>query len=237
MDVSHLLDSLNPAQREAVCAPPGHYLVLAGAGSGKTRVLIQRIAWLVEVERASPWSILAVTFTNKAAGEMRARLGEFMPDGMRGLSVGTFHGIAHRLLRQHWREAKLPEAFQILDADDQKRMVKRIAAGLGVDEARYPLRQAIWQINHWKDAGKRAQSLDFREHPQTRTYIEIYQAYEQACQRAGLVDFAELLLRAHELWLHDEALLTHYRERWQHLLVDEFQDTNTLQYAWIRVLA
>ncbi|HET6631663.1 MAG TPA: UvrD-helicase domain-containing protein [Rhodanobacteraceae bacterium] len=237
MDVSHLLDSLNAAQREAVSAPPGHYLVLAGAGSGKTRVLTHRIAWLVEVERVSPWSILAVTFTNKAAGEMRARLGSLMPGGMRGLSVGTFHGIAHRLLRQHWREANLPETFQILDADDQRRMVKRIATGLGVDEARYPARQAVWQINSWKDEGKRAASLDYRQHPATRTWIEIYAAYEDACQRAGLVDFAELLLRAHELWLKDDALLRHYRERWRHLLIDEFQDTNTLQYAWIRVLA
>ncbi len=237
MDVSHLLDSLNAAQREAVSAEPGHYLILAGAGSGKTRVLTQRIAWLVEVDHAPPWSILAVTFTNKAAGEMRARLEGLMPDRMHGLTVGTFHGIAHRLLRRHWREAKLPEGFQILDADDQRRLVKRVISGLDLDEARYPHRQATWAINAWKDAGKRPGDIEAREHAHTRVMLDIYRAYEQACQRAGLVDFAELLLRAHELWLNNGQLLDHYRRRWRHLLVDEFQDTNALQYAWIRVLA
>ena len=228
---------LNSAQREAVSAPPGHYLVLAGAGSGKTRVLTHRIAWLAEVERASPWSILAVTFTNKAAGEMRARLDGLMAHGMRGLTVGTFHGIAHRLLRRHWQDAGLPETFQILDADDQQRLVKRVVAGMGLDEARFPPRQAAWQIAHWKDEGKRPDAIEHRDHPATRTLVEIYTAYEDACRRAGLVDFGELLLRAHELWLNKPAVLAHYRERWRHILVDEFQDTNALQYAWIRVLA
>src|SRR5690348_10525168 len=237
MDVSHLLDSLNAAQREAVSAPPGSYLVLAGAGSGKTRVLTHRIAWLAEVEHVPPWAILAVTFTNKAAGEMRARLDSLLPAGTRGLSVGTFHGIAHRLLRRDWREANLPETFQILDADDQQRLVKRVVAGLGLDEARFPPRQATWQINGWKDEGKRPDAIEAGDHPVTRTYLSIYRAYEEACRRAGLVDFAELLLRAHELWLHNPEVLTHYRERWRHLLIDEFQDTNALQYAWIRVLA
>ncbi len=237
MDVSHLLDDLNAAQREAVSAPPGHYLVLAGAGSGKTRVLTRRIAWLAEVERASPWSILAVTFTNKASGEMRARLDSLMPQGTRGLTTGTFHGIAHRLLRRHWKQAGLPETFQILDADDQQRLVKRVVAGLGLDEARFPPRQAAWQIAHWKDEGKRADAIEHRDHPPTRTLLEIYAAYEAACRRAGLVDFGELLLRAHELWLQHPDILAHYRERWRHVLVDEFQDTNALQYAWIRVLA
>jgi DNA helicase-2/ATP-dependent DNA helicase PcrA len=237
MDVSHLLDSLNAAQREAVSAPPGSYLVLAGAGSGKTRVLTHRIAWLVEVEHVPPWAILAVTFTNKAAGEMRGRLDSLLPAGTRGLSVGTFHGIAHRLLRRHWREANLPETFQILDADDQQRLVKRVVAGLGLDEARFPPRQATWQINGWKDEGKRPDAIEAGDHPVTRTYLSIYRAYEEACRRAGLVDFAELLLRAHELWLHNPDVLAHYRERWRHLLIDEFQDTNALQYAWIRVLA
>ncbi len=236
MDVSHLLDALNPAQREAVSAPPGHALVLAGAGSGKTRVLVHRIAWLLEVERQSPWSVLAVTFTNKAAAEMRARATGLVGDA-RGLTVGTFHGIAHRLLRRHWREAGLPETFQILDADDQLRLVKRTIAGLGLDEARFPPRQAAWYINANKDEGRRPEAIEAGGNPLAATFVDIYRAYEQACRRAGLVDFAELLLRAHELWLHDEALLAHYRERWRHLLVDEFQDTNTLQYAWIRVLA
>ncbi|GAA0254780.1 DNA helicase II [Rhodanobacter caeni] len=237
MDVSYLIDPLNDAQREAVCAPPGHYLVLAGAGSGKTRVLTHRIGWLTQAERVPPWAILAVTFTNKAAGEMRARLGALIPGGTQGLTVGTFHGIAHRLLRRHWREAGLPDTFQILDADDQLRLVKRVIAGLGLDDAKFPARQASWQINHWKDEGKRPDGIEHRDHAVTRTFVQIYQAYEDACRRAGLVDFAELLLRAHELWLKNPAVLEHYQQRWRYLLVDEFQDTNTLQYAWIRVLA
>ncbi|HEU4669402.1 MAG TPA: DNA helicase II [Dyella sp.] len=237
MDVSHLIDSLNDAQREAVCAPPGHYLVLAGAGSGKTRVLTHRIGWLCEVERVPPWAILAVTFTNKAAGEMRARLGALIPQSTQGLTVGTFHGIAHRLLRRHWAEAGLPEGFQILDSDDQQRLVKRVVAGLGLDDAKFPPRQACWQINSWKDEGKRPENIEHHDHPVTRTFVQIYQAYEDACRRAGLVDFAELLLRAHELWLKNPAVLEHYQHRWRYLLIDEFQDTNTLQYAWIRVLA
>ena len=237
MDVSHLLDGLNSSQQEAVTAPAGDYLVLAGAGSGKTRVLTHRIGWLLEVERVSPWSVLAVTFTNKAAGEMRGRTENLIAGGARGLTIGTFHGIAHRLLRRHFREAKLPETFQILDADDQQRLVKRTIQGLGLDEARFPPRQATWFINAAKDEGKRPDALDPGFNPVNRVLIDVYRAYEETCRRSGLVDFAELLLRAHELWLHDEALLAHYRERFRHLLIDEFQDTNTLQYAWIRVLA
>ncbi|MEO7432355.1 MAG: UvrD-helicase domain-containing protein, partial [Dokdonella sp.] len=237
MDVSHLLDGLNDSQREAITAPAGHYLVLAGAGSGKTRVLTHRIGWLLEVERVSPWSVLAVTFTNKAAGEMRGRTEALIAGGARGLTIGTFHGIAHRLLRRHWREARLPETFQILDSDDQQRLVKRTIQGLGLDESRFPPRQATWFINSAKDEGKRPDGLDPGNNPVNRVLIDVYRAYEAACQRAGLVDFAELLLRAHELWLQDDALLAHYRERYRHLLIDEFQDTNTLQYAWIRVLA
>lgn len=237
MDVSYLIDPLNEAQREAVCAPPGHYLVLAGAGSGKTRVLTHRIGWLTRAEGVPPWAILAVTFTNKAAGEMRARLGALIPGGTQGLTVGTFHGIAHRLLRRHWREAGLAETFQILDADDQLRMVKRVVAGLGLDDAKFPPRQACWQINQWKDEGKRPDGIEHRDHPVTHAFVQIYKAYEEACRRASLVDFAELLLRAHELWLKNPAVLEHYQQRWRYLLIDEFQDTNTLQYAWIRVLA
>ncbi|MCQ4164242.1 ATP-dependent DNA helicase [Tahibacter harae] len=237
MDVSHLLDHLNPAQREAVSAPSGHYLVLAGAGSGKTRVLIHRIAWLLEVERVSPYSILAVTFTNKAAGEMRGRCEGLIEHGTRGLSIGTFHGIAHRLLRRHWREAQLPETFQILDADDQQRLIKRVIQSLDLDEARWPARQAAWFINTCKDEGKRPDAIQHGENSTTRTLLEIYTSYEAQCRRSGLVDFAELLLRSHELWLQDAALLAHYQERWRHLLIDEFQDTNSLQYAWVRMLA
>jgi DNA helicase-2/ATP-dependent DNA helicase PcrA len=237
MDVSHLLDALNPAQREAVCATDGHYLVLAGAGSGKTRVLTHRIGWLTEVEKVSPWGVLAVTFTNKAAGEMRHRTESLLRRDARGLTVGTFHGIAHRLLRQHWKEAKLPETFQILDADDQQRLVKKTIQGLGIDEARFPPRQGTWFINNAKDEGKRPDGIDPGYNPTTRTWIDVYSAYEDACRRGGLVDFAELLLRVHETLLHDDALLAHYRSRFQHLLIDEFQDTNTIQYAWIRLLA
>src|SRR3569623_359446 len=237
MDVSYLLDNLNAAQRDAVGAATGHYLVLAGAGSGKTRVLTHRIGWLLEAERVSPFAILAVTFTNKAAGEMRGRCEQLISGGTRGLTIGTFHGIAHRLLRRHWREARLPETFQILDADDQQRLVKRVISGMGLDESRWPARQATWFINTAKDEGKRPADIEHGGNHLTRTLLEIYDTYENQCQRSGLVDFAELLLRAHELWLKDEKLLTHYRERYRHLLNNEFQDTNTLQYAWIRLLA
>src|SRR6187401_2189398 len=237
MDVSHLIDPLNPAQREAVTAAPGHHLVLAGAGSGKTRVLVHRIAWLTEVLRESPYSVLAVTFTNKAAGEMRGRALQLMPQGSRGLTVGTFHGIAHRWLRQHWREAGLPDTFQILDADDQQRLVKKVIQGLGLDEARFPPRQATWFINHAKDEGRRPEALSPDYHPDSSTLREIYLQYEAACKRAGVVDFAELLLRMHETLLGNADLLQHYRNRYANILVDEFQDTNTLQYAWLRVLA
>ncbi len=237
MDVSHLIDDLNPAQREAVTAPPGHYLVLAGAGSGKTRVLTHRIGWLLEVERQSPWSVLAVTFTNKAAAEMRSRAENLIGGGTRGLTIGTFHGIAHRLLRRHHREAGLPETFQILDADDQQRLIKRTIHGIVLHDAYYPPRHHERIINAAKDEGKRPDALDAGYNQNARAMIDIYRAYEDACRRGGLVDFAELLLRAHELWLQNDALLAHYRERFRHLLIDEFQDTNTLQYAWIRVLA
>ena len=237
MDVTYLLDPLNDAQREAVCAPRGHYLVLAGAGSGKTRVLAHRIGWLTQAEDIPPWAIVAVTFTNRAAGEMRGRVIDLIPDGSQGLTIGTFHGIAHRLLRRHWREARLPEDFQILDSEDQLRLVKRVIAGLGLDEAKYPHRQTAWQINAWKDEGKRAAGIEHRDNPTAHSLVRIYQAYEDACQRSGLVDFGELLLRAQELWLKNPLVLEHYQQRWRHLLIDEFQDTNTLQYAWIRVLA
>jgi len=237
MDVSHLLDDLNEAQREAVSAPPGPLLVLAGAGSGKTRVLVHRIAWLLQVEGISPHSLLAVTFTNKAAAEMRGRAEELLGMPTRGLWIGTFHGLAHRLLRIHWREAGLPETFQILDADDQFRLLRRVLRGLDLDETRWPPKQARHWINGRKDEGLRPAHLDDRGDPFERQMVRIYSAYQAACDQAGVVDFAELLLRAHELWLHHEDLLTHYRQRFRHLLVDEFQDTNRIQYAWLRLLA
>ena len=237
MDVSHLLDSLNDRQREAVAAPPGSSLVLAGAGSGKTRVLTHRIAWLIETEGLSPYSILAVTFTNKAAAEMRSRIEQLLNIGVRGMWVGTFHGLAHRLLRMHWQDADLPQNFQILDADDQLRLVKRVMANLSIDEKRWPARQATWWINSQKDEGLRPQNLEHYDDIYLKTHIAVYQAYEEACQRGGMVDFAELLLRAHELWLKHPELLRHYQQRFSALLVDEFQDTNAIQYAWIRLLA
>jgi len=237
MDVSGLLDGLNDAQRQAVAAPPGSYLVLAGAGSGKTRVLTNRIAWLIQTEGISPFSVLAVTFTNKAAAEMRSRIESLMSMPVRGMWVGTFHGIAHRLLRTHWQEAKLPQNFQILDADDQLRLIKRIIASLDLDEKKWPARQAVWFINGQKDEGLRPQNIEDFGDVYVKTHLDIYRAYEDACQRGGMVDFAELLLRAHELLLNNAPILEHYRKRFSYLLVDEFQDTNSIQYAWLRVLA
>jgi len=237
MDVSHLLDDLNPAQREAVSAPPGHYLVLAGAGSGKTRVLTHRIAWLNEVLGVPAHGILAVTFTNKAAGEMRARADAQLRHGARGMWIGTFHGIAHRLLRLHWNEAKLPESFQVLDSDDQLRLVKRVAQQLDLDDGRFPPRQIAWWINAQKDEGRRPQHIQPGDDPWTDALRRAYALYQERCDRAGLVDFAELLLRAHELLRDTPALLGHYRARFRDILVDEFQDTNAIQYAFVRVLA
>jgi DNA helicase-2/ATP-dependent DNA helicase PcrA len=237
MDVSPILDPLNDAQREAVTAPIGNLLVLAGAGSGKTRVLVHRIAWLLAAESASPWSILAVTFTNKAAKEMRYRIEELLGQPLGGMWVGTFHGLAHRLLRAHWKEAGLPQSFQILDSDDQFRLIKRLLKNLDLDEARWPPRQIQWFINGRKDEGLRAQHLDDGGDPYQLQMIRLYKEYQDACERGGQVDFAELLLRAHELWRDRPDILQHYQQRFQHVLVDEFQDTNSIQYAWLRMLA
>ncbi|MCX2979997.1 DNA helicase II [Halieaceae bacterium IMCC14734] len=238
MDVTAILDPLNSAQRDAVACESQNLLVLAGAGSGKTRVLVHRIAWLIQAQGLSPFSILAVTFTNKAAREMRLRIEEMLHIGTHGMWVGTFHGLAHRLLKSHWKEARLPQNFQILDSDDQLRLVKRICRQLELDESRWPARQALSYINSQKDEGLRAAHIEAPGHdPYLQTMLRIYHAYEAACERGGLVDFAELLLRAHELWLKNPSLLEHYQQRFRHILVDEFQDTNTIQYAWLRVLA
>ena len=237
MDISHILDGLNESQRDAVSAPLTNALVVAGAGSGKTRVLVHRIAWLVDVEGVSPHGILAVTFTNKAAAELRARTESLLNVSARSMWVGTFHGLAHRLLRMHWAEARLPQNFQIIDGDDQVRLIKRIMKAQDIDEKKWPARQAAWFINGQKDEGKRAHEVASGEDLFQITHKRIYQAYEETCDQGGLVDFAELLLRSHELWLNDASLLAHYQQRFSHLLVDEFQDTNTIQYAWLRVLA
>jgi DNA helicase-2/ATP-dependent DNA helicase PcrA len=237
MDVSPLLGSLNPAQRAAVTAPPEHILVLAGAGSGKTRVLTHRIAWLLSTEGLSAFNILAVTFTNKAANEMRGRIAELVGASVAGMWVGTFHGLAHRLLRLHWQEARLPRDFQILDQDDQHQLIRRVLKSLELDETRWQPKQVQWFINARKDEGSRPSEAPDASDPFTRELVRIYRAYEETCRRSGLVDFAELLLRTFELLRDNPLLLDHYRRRFRHVLVDEFQDTNTLQYAWLRQLA
>lgn len=237
MDVSHILDELNTAQREAVSSPDGSVLVLAGAGSGKTRVLIHRIAWLIEVVGVSPHRIMAVTFTNKAAAEMRGRASRMLKTPVSGMWLGTFHGLAHRFLRQHWQEANLLEGFQILDSDDQYRLIRRVMKSMEIDETRYPPRQIQWFINTQKDEGKRPQHLNDYDDPFQAQLIRVYSAYEATCQRSGLLDFAELLLRVLETLRNTPALLEHYHGRFSHILVDEFQDTNAIQYAWIKLLA
>ncbi len=237
MDVSHLIDPLNERQREAVSAEPGPILVLAGAGSGKTRVLTHRVAWVCEVGGLSPFSVLAVTFTTTAAAEMRARVEALLGISAAAMWVGTFHGLAHRMLRLHYEEAGLPQGFQILDSDDQLRMVKRVVRQLDLDEARWPPKQAQWFINHNKDEGLRPAHIDPGQDPIQRQMLEIYRLYEELCQRAGVVDFAELLLRTLELIRDNDELRGHYQRRFKHILVDEFQDTNAIQYAWLRLMA
>jgi DNA helicase II / ATP-dependent DNA helicase PcrA len=236
MDVTAILDPLNEAQREAVTAEDPHVLVLAGAGSGKTRVLVHRIAWYVGTGQAHPQGILAVTFTNKAAREMKGRTEELLAAPVGGMWLGTFHGIAHRLLRLHWQEAGLPQAFQILDSEDQQRLVRRVVRGLNIDDAVLPPREAQLYINSRKEEGLRPAAVTVHDR-HGELLRDVYTSYEEACRRAGLVDFAELLLAAFELLRDRPGLAFHYRERFRHLLVDEFQDTNALQYAWLRLLA
>ena len=236
MSADSIVNSLNEAQRRAVTSDADRLLVLAGAGSGKTRVLVHRIAWLIQTHHLAPHNILAVTFTNKAAAEMRHRIESLLRAPLGAMWVGTFHGIAHRFLRLHWQEAKLPQNFQILDSDDQLRLVKRVMRGLELDETRWPPKQAQGFINSNKDEGLRPEHIDDYGDLHQKTLVKIYQQYQDACQTGGMVDFAELLLRSHELWLKHPALLQHYRQRFRHVLVDEFQDTNRIQYAWLRVL-
>lgn len=231
------LQSLNEAQHAAVTAPLRHLLVLAGAGSGKTRVLVSRIAHLVHTEQVQLDGVLAVTFTNKAAGEMKSRLANVMHQPLNELWIGTFHSICHRLLRRHYEAAKLPQAFQILDSDDQARMIKRVMADLQLDPDQWPVRQAQSFINSNKDEGLRAHQVACPSFGPMKTWLKIYVAYEQACQISGVIDFAEILLRTLELFRDNPSLLAHYQRRFQTILVDEFQDTNTVQYAWIRLLA
>jgi DNA helicase-2/ATP-dependent DNA helicase PcrA len=230
------LSGLNERQLEAVTLPHQSALILAGAGSGKTRVLTTRVAWLIQTGQASPHGLLAVTFTNKAAKEMLARISAMLPVNTRGMWVGTFHGLANRLLRAHHREAGLPQAFQILDSQDQLSLVKRLLKSLNVDEDRFPPRQVQWFVNAAKDEGLRARVVEARDEFSKRMR-DLYAAYDEQCSREGVVDFAELLLRAYELLTANPALRDHYRGRFRHILVDEFQDTNKLQYAWLKLLA
>lgn len=236
MDVTHILEPLNDAQRDAVTTPTENALILAGAGSGKTRVLVHRMAWLLATGEASPYSILAVTFTNKAAGEMRIRAEAMLQRSVGGMWVGTFHGLAHRMLRRHWSDAGLPQTFQIIDSEDQLRLVRRLMREMGLDEGRWPTRQAQWFIASQKEQGLRSQHIEGSGDLWTAQMIDVYAAYERACEQGGLVDFAELLLRSQELLRDSPKILDHYQHRFHHILVDEFQDTNAIQYAWLRLL-
>jgi len=231
-----ILNSLNEAQQQAVQAPLGHQLVLAGAGSGKTRVLTHRIAWLVEMEKISPSQILAVTFTNKAANEMRTRIESLLNISAKIMWIGTFHGLSHRFLRIHWQEANLPQSFQILDSDDQFRMIRRIIQALNLDEDRFPPKEAQWFINAQKEEAREPHQVEVRDFA-AQTLIKIYQAYQEACQRAGVIDFADLLLKTYKLMHNHPEIRAQYQQRFRCLLVDEFQDTNTLQYAWLKIFA
>ena len=233
---SSLLVNLNPEQLAAVTLPPRPALILAGAGSGKTRVLTTRIAWLVQTGQVSPGGVMAVTFTNKAAKEMLVRLGAMLPVPVRGMWIGTFHGLCNRFLRSHWKLAGLPQAFQILDSADQLSAVKRVIKAMNLDEERFPPKQVTWFIAGAKEDGMRPRDVPARDE-QTRTMIQAYEAYEAQCQREGAVDFAELLLRTYELMRDNPVLREHYQRRFRHVLVDEFQDTNRLQYAWLKMFA
>ncbi|SHO55498.1 DNA helicase II [Vibrio quintilis] len=237
MDPSLLLDGLNDKQRDAVAAPLQNLLILAGAGSGKTRVLVHRIAWLIAVEEASPFSVMSVTFTNKAAAEMRGRIEALMMGSASGMWNGTFHGICHRILRAHYMDAKLPDDFQIIDSEDQMRLIRRLIKAQNLDDKQWPARQVSWWINGKKDEGLRPKHIETYQDPVTATYLRIYQAYQEACDRAGLVDFAEILLRTLELLRDNKFIREHYQARFKHILVDEFQDTNNIQYAWLQLMA
>ncbi|SCX37383.1 UvrD-helicase domain-containing protein [Nitrosospira sp. Nsp1] len=230
------LSALNPEQREAVTLPHQSALVLAGAGSGKTRVLTTRIVYLIQSSQVSPHGILAVTFTNKAAKEMLTRISSMLPINTRGMWIGTFHGLCNRMLRAHHQDAGLPQAFQILDSADQLAVIKRILKNLGADDEKFPPRQVQWFINNAKDEGLRASQVETYD-DFARKAVEFYLSYEQQCNKEGVVDFAELLLRSYELLSRNEIIREHYRSRFRHILVDEFQDTSRLQYRWLRLLA
>ena len=237
MDITSIIAPLNDAQREAVTAPSQAMLILAGAGSGKTRVLVHRIVWQIQVNGLSPQSILAVTFTNKAANEMRGRVENLLDSSASSMWIGTFHGIAHRLLRRHAEQARLPKEFQVLDSNDQQRLIKRILADLKIDDKELPVKEVQWFINEKKDAALRSFQLVGNEDKNTRRFLRIYQEYEASCERSGVVDFSELLLRVYELFRDNDNILQQYQQRFSQIHVDEFQDTNHLQYAWLTLLS
>ena len=237
MDVSHILESLNEDQRNAVTSEKQHLLVLAGAGSGKTRVLVHKIAWEVEALGRNPSAIMAVTFTNKAANEMRSRIEELLQSPILDSWVGTFHGLSHKLLKRFHKEAELSSGFTILDSDDQLRIVKRISKELSLDEATWPARQSQWQINSWKDDGLRGKDVDEKGDFYTETVNKIYKEYEKVCKNDDLVDFGELLLKSYEMLVASPSVKTFFQSRFRSILIDEFQDTNTIQYKWLREIA
>src|SRR6476659_1576893 len=231
-----LLANLNPEQFAAVTLPPRSALILAGAGSGKTRVLTTRIAWLIQTGQLSPGGVMAVTFTNKAAKEMLVRLAAMLPIPVRGMGIGTFHGLCNRFLRAHWKLAALPQGFQILDSADQLSVVARAIKAMNLDEERHVPKQVTWAIAAAKDDGLRPKDIEVRDE-QSRVLVQVYEAYDAQCQREGVVDFAELMLRTYELMRDNTALREHYQRRFRHILVDECQDTNRLQYAWLKMFA
>ncbi|HEY0884374.1 MAG TPA: UvrD-helicase domain-containing protein, partial [Ramlibacter sp.] len=234
--VSPLLHNLNPEQRAAVTLPNEHALILAGAGSGKTRVLTTRIAWLLSTGQVSPGGVLAVTFTNKAAREMMTRLQAMLPLNVRGMWIGTFHGLCNRFLRAHYKLANLPQAFQILDTQDQLSAIKRLMKQFNIDDERFPAKQTQWFIAGCKEDGLRPNMVEVHGEDD-RKKVEIYQLYEEQCQREGVVDFGELMLLSYELLRDNDPIRDHYQRRFRHILIDEFQDTNKLQYAWIKMFA
>ena len=236
MDVSDIFKNLNEPQRQAVTSESQNLLVLAGAGSGKTRVIAHRVAWLIKGLGVSPHSLLTVTFTNKAASEMRGRIEAIVEEDMGNFWCGTFHGISHRLLRSHWEEAGLRREFAILDSEDQFRVIKRVAKSLGLDDAKWPPRQIQWFINKQKDECRRSKDVEIGDDYFAEKMNQVYTAYEELCERESLVDFGELLLRTYMLLRHNEQILQHYQRRFKHIPVDEFQDTNEVQYQFLRLL-
>ncbi len=235
-DPSPLLKGLNPEQAAAVTLPPEHSLILAGAGSGKTRVLTTRIAWLLQTGQIGPGGVMAVTFTNKAAKEMMTRLSAMLPVNVRGMWIGTFHGLCNRFLRAHHQPAGLPQTFQILDTQDQLSAIKRLCKQHNVDDERFPPKQLQWFISGCKEDGQRPKDVSVRD-DETRRKVEIYKLYEEQCQREGVVDFGELMLRSYEVLRDNDPIRVHYQRRFRHILIDEFQDTNRLQYAWIKLFS